>query len=148
MRYIELIFCKLAWLGMNTTPFWRPRYLSISRSFMGLLFPILTISISVVVLVLTALNIKIEMSHLLIFGGGLIALLYLPIELYLKREMKRRRIVYNKEYMLDRQGTVLTVIYTLTGVIVPVLMLLTAWGVKNGRNLLCNSELSSNFAPA
>ena len=130
MRYVELIFCKLAWLGMNTTPFWRPRYLSISRSFMGLLFPILTISISVVVLVLTALNIKIEMSHLLIFGGGLIAPLYLPIELYLKREMKRRRIVYNKEYMLDRQGTVLTVIYTLTGVIVPVLMLLAAWGVK------------------
>ena len=130
MRYIELIFCKLAWLRINTTPFWRPRYLSISRSFMGLLFPILTISISVVVLVLTALNIKIEMSHLLIFGGGLIAPLYLPIELYLKREMKRRRIVYNKEYMLDRQGTVLTVIYTLTGVIVPVLMLLAAWGVK------------------
>lgn len=130
MRYVELIFCKLAWLGINTTPFWRPRYLSISRSFMGLLFPIFTISISLVVLVLTALNIKIEMSHLLIFGGGLIALFYLPIELYLKREMKRRRIVYNKEYMLDRQGTVLTVIYTLTGVIVPVLMLLAAWGVK------------------
>ena len=130
MRYVELIFCKLAWLGINTTPLWRPRYLSISRSFMGLLFPILTISISVVVLVLTALNIKIEMSHLLIFGGGLIAPLYLPIELYLKREMKRRRIVYNKEYMLDRQGTVLTVIYTLTGVIVPVLMLLAAWSVK------------------
>ena len=130
MRYIELIFCKLAWLEMNTTPFWRPRYLSISRSFMGLLFPIFTISISLVVLVLTALNIKIEMSHLLIFGGGLIAPLYLPIELYLRREMKRRRIVYNKEYMLDRQGTVLTVIYTLTGVIVPVLMFLTAWGVK------------------
>lgn len=130
MRYVELIFCKLAWLGINTTPFWRPRHLSISRSFMGLLFPIFTISISSVVLVLTALNIKIEMSHLLIFGGGLIAPLYLPIELYLKREMKRRRIVYNKEYMLDRQGTVLTVIYTLTGVIVPVLMLLTAWGVK------------------
>ena len=130
MRYVELIFCKLAWLGMNTTPFWRPRYLSISRSFMGLLFPILTISISVVVLVLTALNIKIEMSHLLIFGGGLIVPLYLPIELYLRREMTRRRIVYNKEYMQDRQGTVLTVIYTLTGVIVPVLMLLTAWGVK------------------
>lgn len=76
MRYVELIFCKLAWLEMNTTPFWRPRYLSISRSFMGLLFPIFTISISSVVLVLTA------------------------------------------------------------------------WGVKNGRNLLCNSELSSNFAPA
>ena len=130
MRYIELIFCKLAWLRMNTTPFWRPRYLIISRSFMGLLFPIFTISISLVVLVLTALNIKIEMSHLLIFGGGLIALFYLPIELYLKREMKRRRIVYNKEYMQDRQGTVLTVIYTLTGVIVPVLMFLTAWGVK------------------
>lgn len=130
MRYIVLIFCKLAWLRINTTFFWRPRYLSISRSFMGLLFPILTISISVVVLVLTALNIKIEMLHLLIFGGGLIALLYLPIELYLKREMKRRRIVYNKEYMQDRQGTVLTVIYTLTGVIVPVLMLLAAWGVK------------------
>ena len=130
MSYVELIFCKLAWLRINTTFFWRPRYLSISRSFMGLLFPILTISISVVVLVLTALNIKIEMSHLLIFGGGLIAPLYLPIELYLKREMKRRRIVYNKEYMQDRQGTVLTVIYTLTGVIVPVLMLLTAWGVK------------------
>ena len=130
MRYIELIFCKLAWLRINTTPFWRPRYLSISRSFGLLLFPIFSISISLVVLVLTALNIKIEMSHLLIFGGGLIAPLYLPIELYLKREMKRRRIVYNKEYMLDRQGTVLTVIYTLTGVIVPVLMLLTAWGVK------------------
>lgn len=130
MRYVELIFCKLAWLGINTTPFWRPRYLSIFRSFMGLLFPIFTISISSVVLVLTALNIKIEMSHLLIFGGGLIAPLYLPIELYLKREMKRRRIVYNKEYMLDRQGTVLTVIYTLTGVIVPVLMLLAAWAVK------------------
>ena len=130
MRYVELIFCKLAWFGINTTFFWRPRYLSTSRSFMGLLFPILTISISVVVLVLTALNIKIEMSHLLIFGGGLIVPLYLPIELYLKREMKRRRIVYNKEYMLDRQGTVLTVIYTLTGVIVPVLMFLTAWGVK------------------
>lgn len=130
MRYIELIFCKLAWLGINTTPFWRPRYLSISRSFGLLLFPIFSISISVVVLVLTALNIKIEMSHLLIFGGGLIAPLYLPIELYLKREMKRRRIVYNKEYMLDRQGTVLTVIYTLTGVIVPVLMLLAAWSVK------------------
>ena len=130
MRYIELIFCKLAWLKINTTFFWRPRYLSISRSFMGLLFPIFTISISLVVLVLTALNIKIEMSHLLIFGGGLIVPLYLPIELYLRREMKRRRIVYNKEYMLDRQGTVLTVIYTLTGVIVPVLMLLTAWGVK------------------
>ena len=130
MRYVELIFCKLAWLGINTTPFWRPRYLSASRSFMGLLFPIFTISISLVVLVLTALNIKIEMSHLLIFGGGLIALFYLPIELYLKREMKRRRIVYNKEYMLDRQGTVLSVIYTLTGVIVPVLMFLTAWGVK------------------
>ena len=130
MRYIELIFCKLAWLRINTTPFWRPRYLSISRSFGLLLFPIFSISISVVVLVLTALNIKIEMSHLLIFGGGLIALFYLPIELYLKREMKRRRIVYNKEYMQDRQGTVLTVIYTLTGVIVPVLMFLTAWGVK------------------
>ena len=130
MRYIELIFCKLAWLRINITPFWRPRYLSISRSFGLLLFPIFSISISVVVLILTALNIKIEMSHLLIFGGGLIAPLYLPIELYLKREMKRRRIVYNKEYMLDRQGTVLTVIYTLTGVIVPVLMLLTAWGVK------------------
>ena len=130
MRYIELIFCKLAWWRINTTFFWRPRYLSISRSFMGLLFPIFTISISLVVLVLTALNIKIEMSHLLIFGGGLIALFYLPIELYLRREMKRRRIVYNKEYMLDRQGTVLTVIYTLTGVIVPVLMLLAAWGVK------------------
>ena len=130
MRYIELIFCKLAWLRINTTPFWRPRYLSISRSFGLLLFPIFSISISVVVLILTALNIKIEMSHLLIFVGGLIALFYLPIELYLKREMKRRRIVYNKEYMLDRQGTVLTVIYTLTGVIVPVLMLLTAWGVK------------------
>lgn len=97
---------------------------------MGLLFPIFTISISVVVLILTALNIKIEMSHLLIFGGGSIALLYLPIKLYLKREMKRRRIVYNKEYMQDRQGTVLTVIYTLTGVIVPVLMFLAAWGVK------------------
>lgn len=82
MRYVELIFCKLAWLRINTTFFWRPRYLSISRSFMGLLFPILTISISVVVLVLTALNIKIEMSHLLIFGGGLITLFYLPIELY------------------------------------------------------------------
>ena len=130
MRYIELIFCKLAWLKINTTFFWRPRYLSISRSFMGLLFPIFTISISVVVLILAALNIKIEMSHLLIFGGGLIVLFYLPIELYLKREMKRRRIVYNKEYMQDRQGTVLTVIYTLTGVIVPVLMFLTAWGVK------------------
>ncbi len=130
MRYIELIFCKLAWLRINITPFWRPRYLSISRSFGLLLFPIFSISISVVVLILTALNIKIEMSHLLIFGGGLIAPLYLPIELYLKREMKRRRIVYNKEYMLDRQGTVLTVIYTLTGVIVPVLMFLTAWGVK------------------
>ena len=130
MRYVELIFCKLAWLRINITPFWRPRYLSISRSFGLLLFPIFSISISVVVLVLTALNIKIEMSHLLIFGGGLIALLYLPIELYLKREMKRRRIVYNKEYMQDRQGTVLTVIYTLTGVIVPVLMFLTAWGVK------------------
>lgn len=130
MRYIELIFCKLAWLRINTTPFWRPRYLSISRSFGLLLFPIFSISISVVVLILTALNIKIEMSHLLIFVGGLIALFYLPIELYLKREMKRRRIVYNKEYMLDRQGTVLTVIYTLTGVIVPVLMFLTAWGVK------------------
>ena len=130
MRYIELIFCKLAWLKINTTFFWRPRYLSISRSFMGLLFPIFTISISLVVLILTALNIKIEMSHLLIFGGGLIALLYLPIELYLKREMKRRRIVYNKEYMQNQQGTVLTVIYTLTGVIVPVLMFLAAWGVK------------------
>ena len=130
MRYIELIFCKLAWLRINTTPFWRPRYLSISRSFGLLLFPIFSISISVVVLILTALNIKIEMLHLLIFVGGLIALFYLPIELYLKREMKRRRIVYNKEYMLDRQGTVLTVIYTLTGVIVPVLMLLAAWGVK------------------
>lgn len=130
MRYIELIFCKLAWLRINITPFWRPRYLSISRSFGLLLFSIFSISISVVVLILTALNIKIEMSHLLIFGGGLIALLYLPIELYLKREMKRRRIVYNKEYMQDRQGTVLTVIYTLTGVIVPVLMLLAAWGVK------------------
>ena len=130
MRYIELIFFKFAWWRINTTFFWRPRYLSISRSFMGLLFPIFTISISLVVLVLTALNIKIEMSHLLIFGGGLIALFYLPIELYLKREMKRRRIVYNKEYMQDRQGTVLTVIYTLTGVIVPVLMFLTAWGVK------------------
>lgn len=130
MRYIELIFCKLAWLRINTTFFWRPRYLSISRSFGLLLFPIFSISISVVVLILTALNIKIEMSHLLIFGGGLIALLYLPIELYLKREMKLRRIVYNKEYMQDRQGTVLTVIYTLTGVIVPVLMFLTAWGVK------------------
>ena len=130
MRYIELIFCKLAWLEMNTTPFWRLRYLSISRSFMGLLFPIFTISISLVVLVLTAMKIKIEMSHLLIFGGGLIALFYLPIELYLKREMKRRRIVYNKEYMQDRQATVLTVIYTLTGVIVPVLMRLAAWGVK------------------
>ena len=130
MRYVELIFCKLAWLRINITPFWRPRYLSISRSFGLLLFPIFSISISVVVLILTALNIKIEMSHLLIFGGGLIAPLYLPIELYLKREMKRRRIVYNKEYMQDRQGTVLTVIYTLTGVIVPVLMFLTAWGVK------------------
>ena len=130
MIYIELIFCKLAWLRINITPFWRPRYLSISRSFGLLLFPIFSISISVVVLILTALNIKIQISHLLIFGGGLIAPLYLPIELYLKREMKRRRIVYNKEYMLDRQGTVLTVIYTLTGVIVPVLMFLTAWGVK------------------
>ena len=130
MRSVELIFCKLAGLRINTTFFWRPRCLSISRSFTGLLFPIFTISISLVVLILTALNIKIEMSHLLIFGGGLIAPLYLPIELYLKREMKRRRIVYNKEYMLDRQGTVLTVIYTLTGVIVPVLMFLTAWGVK------------------
>ena len=130
MRYVELIFCKLAWLRINTTFFWRPRCLSISRSFMGLLFPILTISICVVVLVLTALNIKIEMSHLLIFGGGLIAPLYLPIELYLRREMKRRRIVYNKEYMQDRQGMVLTVIYTLTGIIVPVLMFLAAWGVK------------------
>ena len=130
MRYIELIFCKLVWLEMNTTPFWIPRYLSISRSFMGLLFPIFTISISVVVLILTALNIKIEMSHLLIFGGGLIALFYLPIELYLKREMKRRRIVYNKEYIQDRQGTVLTVIYLLMGVVVPILMFLAAWGVK------------------
>ena len=130
MRYIELIFCKLAWWKINTTPFWRPRYLSISRSFTGLLFPIFTISLSLVVLILTALNIKIEMSHLLIFGGGSIALLYLPIELYLKREMKRRRIVYNKEYMQNQQGTVLTVIYTLTGVIVPVLMFLAAWGVK------------------
>lgn len=44
--------------------------------------------------------------------------------------MKRRRIVCNKEYMQDRQGTVLTVIYTLTGVIVPVLMFLAAWCVK------------------
>ena len=69
MRYIELIFCKLAWLRINTTPFWRPRYLSISRSFGLLLFPIFSISISVVVLILTALNIKIEMSHLLIFVG-------------------------------------------------------------------------------
>lgn len=83
-----------------------------------------------VVLVLAVLNIKIEISHLLILGGGLIALLYLPIELRLRREMKRRRIVYNKEYMLDRQGTILTVIYILTGVVVPVLMFLTAWGVK------------------
>ena len=148
MRYIELIFCKLAWLKVNTSFFWIPKSLSVSRSFGLLLFPIFSISISLAVLVLTALNIKIEMSHLLIFGGGLITLFYLPIELYLKREMKRRRIVYNKEYMQDRQGTVLTVIYTLTGVIVPVLMFLTAWGVKNGRNLLCNSELSSNFAPA
>ena len=130
MRYIELIFCKLAWLKVNTSFFWIPKSLSVSRSFGLLLFPIFSISISVVVLILTALNIKIQISHLLIFGGGLIALLYLPIELYLKREMKRRRIVYNKEYMLDRQGTVLTVIYTLTGVIVPVLMFLTAWGVK------------------
>ena len=130
MRYIELIFCKLAWLKVNTSFFWIPKSLSVSRSFGLLLFPIFSISISVVVLVLAALNINIEMSHLLIFGGGLIALLYLPIELYLKREMKRRRIVYNKEYMQDRQGTVLTVIYTLTGVIVPVLMLLAAWGVK------------------
>ena len=44
--------------------------------------------------------------------------------------MKRRRIVYNKEYMQDRQGMVLTVIYALTGVIVPVLMFLAAWSVK------------------
>ena len=44
--------------------------------------------------------------------------------------MKCRRIVYNKEYMQDRQGTVLTVIYTLTGVIVPVLMFMAACGVK------------------
>ena len=130
MRYIELIFCKLVWLEMNTTPFWIPRYLSISRSFMGLLFPIFTISISLVVLVLTVLNIKIEMSHLLIFGGGLIVPLYLPIELYLRREMKRRRIVYNKEYMQDRQGVVLAVIYLLMGVVVPILMFLAAWGVK------------------
>ena len=130
MRYIELIFCKLAWLKVNTSFFWIPKSLSVSRSFGLLLFPIFSISIRVVVFVLTALNIKIVMSHLLLFGGGLFAPLYLPIELYLKREMKRRRIVYNKEYMQDRQGTVLTVIYTLTGVIVPVLMFLTAWGVK------------------
>ena len=58
MRYIELIFCKLAWWKINTTPFWRPRYLSISRSFTGLLFPILTISISLVVLILTAWGVK------------------------------------------------------------------------------------------
>ena len=130
MRYIELIFCKLAWLKVNTSFFWIPKSLSVSRSFGLLLFPIFSISISVVVLILTALNIKIEMLHLLIFVGGLIALFYLPIDLYLKREMKRRRIVYNKEYMQNQQGTVLTVIYTLTGVIVPVLMFLAAWGVK------------------
>lgn len=60
----------------------------------------------------------------------MISFIYLPIKFHLTREMKRRRIVYNKEYMLDRQGTVLTVIYILTGVVVPVLMFLTAWGEK------------------
>lgn len=59
--------------------------------------------------------------------------------------MKHRRVVSNKEYMQDRQGVVLIVIYLLS-VVVPVLMFLIAWGIKNGRNLLCNSELSSNFA--
>ena len=114
---------------MNASFFWIPKSLSISRSFGWLLFPIFSISISVAVLILTALNIKIEMSHVLILGG-LVALLCLPIELHLKREMKRRRIVYNKEYMQDRQGVVLTVIYLLMGVVVPILMFLAAWGVK------------------
>ena len=51
-------FCKLAWSKINATSFWRPRYLSISRSFMGFLFPIFTISISVVVLILAAWGVK------------------------------------------------------------------------------------------
>ena len=40
-------------------------------------------------------------------------LIYAPIWWYLKRVMKERRIIYNKEYMQSKQGVLLVILYVL-----------------------------------
>lgn len=120
MKYIELIFCKLVWLRVKIVSSKRPNFFSITDTFGILKTIILGFSMSVGVLILNILN-KLHGLYLIIFGCVLTLIFYLPLKKYLKREMKSKRIIYNKEYMQSKLGMALVLICILSIFIMPIL---------------------------
>ena len=120
MKYIELIFCKLVWLRVKIVSSKRPNFFSITDTLGILKTIILGFSMSVGVLILNILN-KLHGLYLIIFGCVLTLIFYLPLKKYLKREMKSKRIIYNKEYMQSKLGMALVLICILSIFIMPIL---------------------------
>lgn len=105
MKYVELIFCKLVWF--------HAKFIWFSSCVDG------ENRDSTHVLNLTLIMLMMLPGTPLNFERGILylailpVLIYAPIWWYLKRVMKERRIIYNKEYMQSKQGVLLVILYVL-----------------------------------
>ena len=105
MKYVELIFCKLVWFHAKLIWF-SSRVDGENRDSTHV--HNLTL-IMLMMLPGTPLNFERGILYLAIFP----VLIYAPILRYIKRVMKERRIIYNKEYMQSKQGVLLVILYVL-----------------------------------
>jgi hypothetical protein len=107
MKYIELIFCKLVWLSTHLSFKKRPTF----RDFYNAWAYMMLISsgpISCVVLVL--IYPIVSRDVLIVWLLASFICVNLPIELYLRKKIKKKRMVYNIEYMRSKEGCVLLIL--------------------------------------
>lgn len=107
MKYIEIVFCKLVWLSVRLSLNKRPTFCDFYNAWAYMLL-ISSGPISYVVLKL--IYPIVSRDVLIVWLLASIICVNLPIEIYLRKKIRKKRMVYNIEYMRSKEGCVLLIL--------------------------------------
>lgn len=107
MKYIEIIFCKLVWLSVRLSLDKRTTFCDFHNAWAYMML----ISSGPISCVVSKLIYPIvSRDVLIVWLLVLFICVNLPIEIYLRKKIRKKRMVYNIEYMRSKKGCVLLIL--------------------------------------
>ena len=116
MKWFEILFCKYVWFSIKLQSYFhRDKRVVITecKETIGSLFCLFVFQLILAVIFALDknLNMEFDLKRVIICDTIFSAIISIVIHIYIRRKLKRYRIIFNKEYMQSKMGSVGFAIY-------------------------------------